>query len=88
MIEIKFWFDDMEGIRDFGIMLLQRNISYKLRKKGDFAIFFIDLYGNQCVTCTNNTRGFLDDKNYCNFILSLGKGGTVIEFKAYALKIY
>lgn len=86
MIEIKFWFDDIEGIRDFGILLLQNNIIYKLRKKGDFAIFSIDTLSDDRVVCIK--FGLLDDRDYNKYLLKIGVVKNEIEFKAFALKIY
>lgn len=87
MIEIKFWFDDIEGIRDFGILLLQNNIIYKLRKSGDFAIFSINTLYDERVAVIKIGEG-LDDFDYSKFILKIGVVKNEIEFKAFALKIY
>lgn len=87
MIEIKFWLDDIEGMRDFGILLLQNNIIYKLRKKGDFAIFSINSVYDERVAVIKIGEG-LDDYDYSKFILKIGVVKNEIEFKAFALKIY
>ena len=87
MIEIKFWYDDIEGIRDFGILLLQNNIIYKLRKKGDFAIFSINTAYDERIACIKMGDA-LDDYNYSKWCLKIGVVKNEIEFKAFALKIY
>lgn len=86
MIEIKFWFDDIEGIRDFGILLLQNNIIYKLKKRGDFAIFSIDTFSVDRVACIK--FGLLDDSDYNKYLLKIGVVKNEIEFKAYGVKLY
>jgi hypothetical protein len=87
MIEVKIWLDDIDGIRDFGILLLQNNIVYKLRKDGDFAIFSINnLYDKGVMVI--KTGEALDDYNYSKFILKIGVDKNEIEFKAFALKIF
>lgn len=87
MIEVKIWFDDIDGIRDFGILLLQNNIVYKLRKDGDFTIFSINTLYDERLAVIKIGEG-LDDYNYSKFILKIGVVKNEIEFKAFALKIY
>ena len=87
MIEVKIWLDDIDGIRDFGILLLQNNIVYKLRKDGDFAIFSINTLYDERVAVVKIGEG-LDYYNYSKFILKIGVVKNELEFKAFALKIY
>jgi hypothetical protein len=86
MIEIKLLSEDIEGIRDLGILLLQNNIVYRIRKKGRFVIFEI-CHLDEWLACSKN--GICSDKDiYCNFSLQFERFEKPIEFKAFALKIY
>lgn len=87
MIEIKFLFDDMEGIRDFGITLLQNNIMYRMRRQGRFVIFEIPITKYGWVACCRIGRN-LDECIYDTFSLQFEKFKEPFEFKAFALKIY
>ena len=87
MIEIKILVEDVEGIRDFGILLLQNNIMYRMRKQGRFVIFEIPTVGYDWVACIKDTNCM--DENLCNkFSLQFEKFKEPFEFKAFALKIY
>lgn len=86
MIEIKFWLDDIEGIRDFGILLLQNGYTYKLRRRRDFAIFSIDTHYDDRVACIK--LGLLDDRDYSKYCLIIGVVKNEFEFKAFSVKIF
>lgn len=86
MIEIKLLSDDIEGVRDLGISLLQNGYIYRLRKQARFVIFEILNACNDWVTCFK-TEADMNEKMYHSFRLSIGDN-PVVEFKAFALKIY
>lgn len=87
MIEIKFLAEDIEGIRDFGILLLQNNIMYRMRKEGRFVIFEISISKYGYIACIRIGRN-LDQELYSKFSLQFEKFKEPFEFKAFALKIY
>ena len=87
MIEIKFLAEDIEGIRDFGILLLQNNIMYRMRKQGRFVIFEIPTVGYDWVACMKTTND-LSEEGSCYFQIQFEKYTEPFEFKAFALKIY
>lgn len=87
MIEIKFFAEDIESIRDLGILLLQNNIMYRMRKQGHFVIFEIPISKYGWVSCIRIGRN-LDENIYSKFSLQIEKFKEPFEFKAFALKIY
>ena len=87
MIEIEFLAEDIEGVRDFGIALLQNNIIYRMRKQGRFIILEIPSATYDWLACIKDTNCI--DENLCNkFSLQFERFTKPIEFKAFALKIY
>ena len=86
MIEIKLLSDDMENMRDLGITLLQNGYIYRLRKQGRFVIFEILNHGNEPVLVFK-TKADINEQMCHTFRLSIGHN-PLIEFKAFALKIY
>ena len=87
MIEIKFLAEDIEGIRDFGITLLQNDIIYRMRRKGNFIIFEMPTISYDRIVCTK-TRDLLSEEGYCYFSLQFEREIKPFEFKAFSLKIY
>ena len=63
MITVKFLIDDIEAIRDFGILLFQNGYIYHMNKeKNGFVVFHIIIEGLAKFTCNDK----LDEKNYCH----------------------
>lgn len=87
MIEIEFLAEDIEGVRDFGIALLQNNIIYRMRKQGRFIIFEILTKDYEWISCIKMSE-HIDESLYNKFGVQFEPFTKPIEFKAFALKIY